>query len=90
MDRYWHLTWTTYGTRLAGSAGGFVSNVYADDGGREVRHNLPGTPVDANLPAQEGHVRAQMLDDPFYLTAAQAEVMIAQYRETSRIRGFEL
>ena len=27
MDRYWLLTWTTYGTWLPGDARGFVSNV---------------------------------------------------------------
>jgi hypothetical protein len=54
VDRYWHLTWTTYGTRLAGSAGGFVSNVYADDGGREVRHNLPGTRSTPTSPPRRG------------------------------------
>ena len=31
-----------------------------------------------------------MLDDAFYLNSEQAQVLIGQYRETSRIRKFEL
>ena len=90
MDRYWHLTWSTYGTRLAGAAGGFVSNVYAADGGPEVRHNVPGTEVDVSLPLLEQYVRDHMLADPFYLSREQAAVLIGQYCQTSRVRGYEL
>jgi len=90
MDRFWHISWTTYGTRVAGDGRGFVSNVSAVGGGREVRHNAPGTDRDANMPCLERHVRDQMLADPFYLDEEQAAAMIGQYQETSRIRGFEL
>ena len=47
MDRYWLLTWTTYGTWLPGDQRGFVSNV-PNGSGPEVRHNIPGTPYDAD------------------------------------------
>jgi len=90
VDRYWHLTWTTYGTRLAGGAGGFVSNVYAEDGGPEVRHNVPGTPCDASMPLLEQYIRDRMLAGPFHLNRDQAAVLIAQYQETSRVRRYEL
>ena len=90
MDRYWLITWTTYGTWLAGDERGFVSNVYSDDGGPEVRHNIVGTECDRAITGLERYVRDRMLDDPFYLNEEQARTMIEQYLETSRIRKFEL
>lgn len=90
MDRFWHLSWSAYGTRVAGDGRGFVSNVSALGGGPEVRHNAPGTDCDADMPRLERYVRDHMLDRPFYLIAEQAVVMVGQYQETSRIRGFEL
>src|SRR5947209_816005 len=33
MDRYWFLTWTTYGTWLPGDARGFVGRVWSADEG---------------------------------------------------------
>jgi REP element-mobilizing transposase RayT len=90
MDRYWHITWTMYGTRVAGHARGFVSNVYAEDGGPEVRHNIPGTDCDADIPGLERYVCEHMLADPYFLNADQAAVLISQYQDTSRIRGYEL
>ncbi|HEX3149599.1 MAG TPA: hypothetical protein VHR66_16105 [Gemmataceae bacterium] len=90
MDRHWLIWWTTYGSRVAGDARGFVSNVAAVDGGREVRHNAPGTDCDRNMPRLERYVRDRMLDDPFELTIKQAEVVVGQFLETTRIREFEL
>jgi hypothetical protein len=49
VDRHWLLTSTTYGTWLPGDPRGFVSNV-ADGPGPEVRHNIPGTPYDKDMP----------------------------------------
>ncbi len=50
MDRYWLLTWTTYATWLPGDPRGFVSNI-ADEAGKGIRHNVPGTSCDADMPA---------------------------------------
>src|SRR3954467_15000966 len=90
MDRYWHITWSTYGTRLAGDPRGFVSNVYGERGGPEVRHNTPGTPCDADIPALHAYVQSRMLGGPYHLVREGAEAMIGQYQQTSRIRGYEL
>jgi REP element-mobilizing transposase RayT len=90
MDRYWLITWTTYGTWLAGDDRGFVSNVYSDDGGPEVRHNSPGTDCDSSVTGLEMYVRDRMLDDPFHLSEQQANTLISQFQETSRIRKYEL
>jgi hypothetical protein len=88
-DRHWLLTWTTYGNRLPGDADGFVGNVREDDG-TQVIHNIPGTPVDANLPGLEHYAREQMKGPPVSLDVRQAEAMIAQYHETVRVRGWKL
>ncbi len=90
MDRYWLITWTTYGTWLAGDERGFVSNVYADDDGPEVRHNVPGTDCDRSMPLLQQYVRDHMIGNPFYLNKEQADALIAQYKDTARIRKYEL
>jgi REP element-mobilizing transposase RayT len=89
MDRYWLLTWTTYGTWLPGDARGFVSNV-ADETGHGVRHNVAGTPCDADLPRLRDFMVQSLKGDPTYLTPAQAEVLLAQFQETARFRGWQL
>ena len=82
MDRYWLITWTTYGTWLAGDERGFVSNVYADDDGPEVRLNVPGTDCDRAMPLLQRYVRDHMIGDPFYLNKEQADALISQYQDT--------
>ena len=89
MDRHWLLTWTCYGTWLAGSRRGFVSHV-KDEQGQWVIHNVPGTPYDADMPALEQHVRSRMKGPPVRLDATAAGAMIAQYLETCDIRRWEL
>jgi REP element-mobilizing transposase RayT len=85
MDRYWLLTWTTYGTWLPGDERGFVSNVRASGGAGE-RHNLPGAPYDANIPALRQHMEARLKCPPIYLNANQATALLAQFQETARYR----
>jgi len=89
MDRYWLITWTCYGTWLAGARQGFVSRV-EDEEGKLVIHNIPGTPFDADMPALEAHVRSRMKGPPVSLDLAAGETVISQYQETCRIRGWEL
>src|SRR4051812_10202058 len=89
LDRHWLLTWTTYGNRLPGGAAGFVGNVRGDDGTRVV-HNVPGTPVDADIPGLERYVRARMKGPPVTLDVRRADALVAQYHETVRVRGWKL
>src|SRR4051794_27014282 len=89
MDRHWLLTWTCYGNWLSGEEDGFVANV-RDTGGKPVRHNIPGTPYDADLPGLEAYVREHMSGDPISLDLADANAMISQYQETARIRQWTL
>ena len=89
MDRYWLLTWTCYGHWLPGDERGFVSGVDQGDGNRIV-HNIPGTQVDADIPALERHARSIMNGPPVCLDLRDAEAVVTQYEETTNVRGWEL
>src|SRR5262245_30707795 len=89
MDRYWLLTWTTYGTWLPGDARGFVSDV-RDGPGPEVRHNTPGTPYDADDDRVRQRALGLLVGRPVWLTAEQARVVAEQFRATARFRGWQL
>jgi hypothetical protein len=71
MDRYWLLTWTTYGTWLPGDTRGFVSDV-RDGPGPEVRHNVPSTPYDADDPRVRQRALGLLVGQLVWLTAEQA------------------
>ncbi len=85
MDRYWLITWTCYGHWLPGDTRGFVGNV-RDKQGRQVVHNIPGTPYDADMPRLESWVRTHMSGPPVSLGRREADAMIGQYQETARIK----
>jgi REP element-mobilizing transposase RayT len=89
MDRYWLLTWTTYGTWLPGDRRGFVSPTRQDDG-THVVHNIPGSPIDSDMPALEQSMRQSMKGTPIRLTQKQAIVVQDQFRETGAFRGWNL
>ncbi len=89
MDRYWLLTWTTYGTWLPGDDRGFVSNV-RDKEGPEVRHNTPGTVPDAKHRGLWLTAKLKMKGQVVYLSAEHASIILEQFRETARNRGWEL
>jgi REP element-mobilizing transposase RayT len=85
MDRYWLLTWTTYGSWLPGDARGFVGNV-AGRSGRGVRHNQPGTEYDADHPGLKHYMESRLQQQPIFLGADQAAVLVEQFQETARYR----
>ena len=89
MDRYWLFTWTTYGSWLPGDKRGFVSNV-RDGPSPEVRHNIPGTPYDANMPALEQAARRKLKGDPIRLIQGQADALLDQFQETAKYRQRQL
>jgi REP element-mobilizing transposase RayT len=89
MDRHWLITWTCYGTWLAGDGRGFVSKI-RDQDGNLVIHNVPGTPYDADMPELEDYVRQHMTGSPVKLMKPEADAMIVQYQETARIRQWGL
>ncbi len=89
MDRHWLLTWTTYATWLPGDERGFVSTV-RDGPGARVRHNVAGTPFDADLPGLKRSAQDQMRGPPVYLIGDQAPPLLAQFQETAAHRGWLL
>lgn len=89
MDRFWLLTWTTYGTWLPGDDRGFVSNVRLGNG-PEVRHNAPGTTPDTKMRGLVLDSRERMLGPTIYLDDRQASVVLEQLIETARYRAWEL
>ena len=89
MDRYWLLTWTTYGTWLPGDRRGFVSPV-RDECGVELVHNVPGTPYDSDLVSLEGFARSEMKGPPIHLRRDHADAMLPRLRETAEYRNWKL
>ncbi|MEX2173079.1 MAG: transposase [Pirellulaceae bacterium] len=89
MDRFWLLTWTTYGTWLPGDERGFVSEVNDGQGGRVI-HNLPGTPHDAGWNRLEFDSRRRLVAKPIYLVNEQAAIAFAQFEETAAYRCWQL
>jgi REP element-mobilizing transposase RayT len=89
FDRYWLLTSTTYGTWLPGDRRGFVSPMEIGVG-PHVRHNRPGTPYDQDLSGYVRNAARNLKCAPIFLSSAQAETLLAQFRETARIRGWRL
>ena len=85
MDRFWLLTWRTYGTWLPGDARGSITRVRGD--GPRVVHNTPGEPVDGAMPGLEASARKVMKGSPVRLSQDQADALADQFEETSRFRG---
>jgi REP element-mobilizing transposase RayT len=95
MDRYWLLTNTLYGNWLPGDQRGFVGQVrehrpFDPVEQPRVRHNIPGTEYDENMPGLERTAHQLLKCPPIHLTAAQAEVLLRQFQETATHRGWEL
>ena len=89
MERYWLLTWTTYGSWLPGDRRGFVSSV-EDGEGPQFRHNIPQTPYDADSAGLQHSARQQMKQAMVLLTKEQAQIVGAQFHETAEYRGWQL
>ena len=87
MERYWLLTWTTYGTWLPGDRRGFVSDV-RDEAGDKVLHNIPGTPCDNDMPALKAYAASIMAEDTVWLDVSKAQAVADQLRETAGHRGW--
>lgn len=89
MDRYWLLTWTTYGTWLPGDSRGSVTTLLGPDGNRET-YNCIGTdpaPPRADLRRFAAGKRSA---EPAYLTSGQAGCVLQQFHETAAFRQWRL
>ncbi len=89
MDRYWLLTWRTYGTWLPGDSRGFVSE-FRDEFGQKELFNTPGEPWASDLPALADYAAAIMEEDAVLLSREQAKAVAEQLRETARFRNWQL
>lgn len=87
MDRYWLLTWRTYGTWLPGDARGSVTRV-RDGSGPRVEHDGWGALIDGPMPGLETAAREAMTGETVLLTANQADALAEQLVETARHRGW--
>jgi len=94
MERYWLLSSTFYGNRLPGDPRGFVSRVRdlrpGDPSGARHEHDVPGTPVDADLPGLHRSAQEQLKGPPVRVVRGQAEALVRQFRETAGHRGWLL
>src|SRR5690242_721071 len=89
VDRYWLLTWSTYGNRVPGDRREFVSSI-REGLNDHVIHNVPGTPFDADMPALSRYSKRIMKGDPIRLNEAQAFKLLEQFEETTDHRAWTL
>jgi REP element-mobilizing transposase RayT len=95
MHRHWLLSSTFYGTWLPGDERGFVGRVRdarPDDPDSPFRfvHDVPGTPCDEDLPGLEQASAERMNGPPIYVARPHAEVLVAQFLETAKYRGWDV
>ena len=88
MDRYWLLTWTTYGTWLPGDGRGSVTRIRTGVEPRELQNALD-TPHVAHEPAlvQSGK---ELGCAPIFLGLAHAQCLWDQFQETARHREWHI
>jgi len=89
VDRYWLLTWTTYGTWLPGDERGFVSGV-RDDHGDIALHNQPGTEYERKLRGLTQFAERTQKAASVRLTREQAETVCRQIQATAAFRQWKL
>ena len=89
VDRYWFLTWTTYGTWLPGDERGFVGKA-PNEFGQLDSHNKFGTPSAAPNERLRQSAERRLKSPPIVLTRAQVNALFEQFQETTRVRGWLL
>jgi len=89
VDRYWFLTWTTYGTWLPGDQRGWVGWTrderghlyYANE--HQTRYSAP----DSNI---EESARRRLKTPPVYLSIEQSRGLFEQFHETAEYRRWRM
>ncbi|WP_439625654.1 transposase [Gemmata sp.] len=89
MDRFWLITWTTYGTWLPGDARGFVTDL-RDEFGDKYRLNQPSTECASDLPGLRRFSEDNLKGPPIWLSPEQATAVPPQFSETAAYRGWRL
>ena len=90
IDRYWHLTWTTYGQWLPGDRRGSVTRIRLRNQDHRVEEDQRGTPRTEPIPRLHEVAANAMLGPPVLLTNAQAADLLTQFRETCEYRMWVL
>jgi REP element-mobilizing transposase RayT len=88
VDRYWLLTWTTYGTWLPGDERGFVGSVKVGDS--RAIHNQPGTDYDRKLRGLTQFAERNQKAAAVRLTRQQAATVANQIRSTATFRQWKI
>jgi hypothetical protein len=90
VDRYWLLTWTTYGTWLPGDERGFLGAVRQKSDSTQATHNQPGTEYDRERSRLEGFAKATQKRPTSRLTPDQAAAVCIQIQATAAMRQWKL
>ncbi|HEY1186546.1 MAG TPA: hypothetical protein VGE74_02765 [Gemmata sp.] len=88
MERWWFLTWRTYGTWLPGE-GGFVGFYRHANGSRHIDHGV-GELTTEPIPALANYARNRLVQAPVLLDTTRAAPLFAQLRETVTHRGWAM
>jgi hypothetical protein len=83
VDRYWLLTWTTYGTWLPGDPRGLIGRERGVAGG-QAPVDSPGTSLREGVPKLERIARSRMRGPAVWLTPEQAAFCSAISTEPQR------
>ena len=90
IDRYWHLTWTTYGQWLPGDKRGSVTRLRMADEENRIEEDQFGTPRTPAIPGLHNSARRLLIGNPVLLTKPQAEQLLLQFQETCDYRKWLL
>jgi REP element-mobilizing transposase RayT len=90
MDRFWLVTWTTYGTWLPGDQRGFVGPIQDKASGTQRIENRPQTPYLKDLEQLRQFSQSHLKSKPIFLVEAQAKEICGQFHETADHRNWNL
>jgi hypothetical protein len=87
MDRWWFLTWRTYGTWLPGQDG-FVGYYRTSRGHRQIDNHF-GEPATDGMPALARYAREKLTQPPTLLTPEHAGVVMVELLRTCSFREWQ-
>ena len=90
IDRYWHVTWTTYGQWLPGDERGSVTRIRMPDQEHRLEEDQFGTPRTPPIPRLNEAAQNALVGPPVLLTKPQAEQLLLQFHETCDYRKWLL
>jgi REP element-mobilizing transposase RayT len=88
IERYWFLTWTTYGSWLPGDERGFVGEAVED--GLRRAHNEPHSPPAMPSQALAEFSRELLVGPPILLNVSQVDTLMEQFLDTTQYRRWLL